>query len=343
MPKILQNIGYSSLEIGIVFAMAPLMRFIVPFTFLKHVRLTKNIFYLALICLLLSAASFYIFIHSFWFFLCSNLILGASFGLILPYIETYAMGYLKKERYGKSRLFGSIGFMLIGIVLARNLNNYSVGIHYFFAAVFATCLFGFLVTCKNKDFQKESPTQERFELKKVTFIWISLFLMQVSFGAFYNFFTIYETAHGVSLETISYLWAFGVICEIVFFYFQAPLLKYNLLSIIKAATFFAACRWFLLFLFPDSLFITFFSQSFHAIAFALHHTAAISLLYGIYKNKKLAAQFYYGFSFGLGGFLGAILAGFFYGKYLYLYASIVAFFAFLALFGQKSTVLKQNS
>jgi len=40
-------------------------------------------------------------------------------------------------------------------------------------------------------------------------------------------------------------------------------------------------------------------------------------------HKKLAAQFYYGISFGLGGFVGALLAGYFYGEYLYLYASFV--------------------
>ena len=39
--------------------------------------------------------------------------------------------------------------------------------------------------------------------------------MQVSFGGFYNFFTIYETSFGISLEMTSYLWAFGVICEIL--------------------------------------------------------------------------------------------------------------------------------
>lgn len=336
MPKILQNLGYSALEIGIVFAMAPLMRFFVPFIFLKHIRLSKQVFYTALLTLFLSAGSFYITIHSFFFLVISNLILGACLGLILPYVETYAMGYLQKEKFGKSRLFGSIGFMLIGIILARHLDNYLVGIHYFFAAVSVTCLFGFLLTCKNKDFQNESIDEEKFDLKKVVFLWISIFLMQVSFGAFYNFFTIYETSHGVSLEITSYLWAFGVICEILFFYFQAPLLQYNLLNIVKVATIFACLRWLLLFLFPDSLFISFFSQSFHAITFALHHTAAISLLYSIYQNKKLAAQFYYGFSFGLGGFLGALLSGYFYGKYLFLYASIVALLAFFALFGQKN-------
>lgn len=343
MPKILQNIGYSPLEIGAVFAMSPLMRFFIPFIFLKHIKLTKKVFHIALLGLFLSALSFYITIHSFSFFLLSNLVLGSCLGLILPYMETYAMGYLQKEKFGKSRLFGSIGFMLIGIVLARHLENYLVGIHYFFTAVSVTALFGLLVTCKNKDFQKESLDEEKFDLTKVVFLWISLFLMQVSFGAFYNFFTIYETGHGVSLEITSYLWAFGVICEILFFYFQAPLLQYNLLNIVKIATLFACLRWLLLFFFPDSLFISFFAQSFHAITFALHHTAAISLLYSIYQNKKLAAQFYYGFSFGLGGFLGALLAGYFYGKYLFLYASIVALLSFFALFGQKITGLKQNS
>ena len=57
--------------------------------------------------------------------------------------------------------------------------------------------------------------------------------MQMSFGAFYNFFTIYETEHGISLEMTSYLWSFGVICEILMLYFQAPLLKNNLLNVIK--------------------------------------------------------------------------------------------------------------
>jgi len=157
-------------------------------------------------------------------------------------------------------------------------------------------------------------------------------LMQVSFGTFYNFFTIYETEHGISLEVTSYLWAFGVICEIILFYYQASLLKrFSLLSLVKLGVFATALRWFLLFLFPSSLFISYATQSMHAFSFALHHTAALSLLYTLYTHKKLAAQFYYGLSFGLGGFIGALLAGYFYGEYLYLYASIVALLSFGSL------------
>ncbi len=336
MPKILQMIGYSAIEIGVIFAMAPLMRFLVPFLFLKYIELSKKVFHTALFVLLLCALAFYITIDNFYLFILPNLAIGASLGLILPYIETYAMDHLKKERFGKSRLYGSIGFMLIGIFLARDLDTPSIGLHYFFASVIATGFFGYITTRHEESTHNQNLTCEKFSLSKVTYLWISLFFMQISFGAFYNFFTIYETAHGISLEMTSYLWAFGVICEIIFFYYQAPLLKLNLLTILKFSAFFAAIRWFILYSFPDSLAMSFVAQSFHAVTFALHHTATLSLLYTIYQNKRLAAQFYYGFSFGLGGFVGAIVAGYFYGPYLYLYASIMALFSFFALLKQKA-------
>lgn len=261
-----------------------------------------------------------------------NMLLGASLGLILPYIETYAMEHLQKERYGKSRLFGSLGFMLIAIVLARHLDDYTNGLHYLICAIVLTALFAFWLTHNNVNFTTSTAENEPFNLLHVSYFWLALFLMQVSFGAFYNFFTIYETAHGISLETTSYLWAFGVVCEIVLFYFQAPILKrFTLLNLVRFSIFSTAIRWFLLFAFPSSLFISYLSQSFHAFSFALHHTAALSLLYTLYAHKKLAAQFYYGISFGLGGFVGALIAGYFYGEYLYLYASVVALLAYISL------------
>ena len=333
-------LNYAPTQIGIVFALAPLMRFLVPFIFLKHITLDKKVFYIALFAVFLSSLLFYITIHSFYLFMIPNLIIGAALGLILPFIETYAMEHLKKDKFGRSRLFGSLGFMITGIVLARELDSYVTGINFYLFFVVLTIVFGFLITHKNSDFKRVKTTNstEKFDLKKATYLWISLFFMQISFGAFYNFFTIYETEKGISLEMTSYLWAFGVICEILFFYFQAPLLKRNLVLILKIAVFSTIVRWLLLFFYPSSLIISFASQSLHALSFALHHTVALSLLYSLYTNKKLAAQFYYGFSFGLGGFVGALLAGYFYGDYLYLYAAFVAVLSFIALF----KVPKQN-
>ena len=68
MPKILQMIGYSAPQIGAVFALAPLMRFVVPFFFLKHFELTPRVFYTALCGAIISIGLFYPTIHSFYFF-----------------------------------------------------------------------------------------------------------------------------------------------------------------------------------------------------------------------------------------------------------------------------------
>ncbi|KAB7886356.1 MFS transporter, partial [Poseidonibacter ostreae] len=38
MPKVLHDIGYNAFDIGIIFALAPLMRFATPFLFLKHIE-----------------------------------------------------------------------------------------------------------------------------------------------------------------------------------------------------------------------------------------------------------------------------------------------------------------
>lgn len=342
MPKILQLLGYASVHIGLVFAVAPLTRFLVPFFFLKHFQLKRSLFIAALCTTLVAALLFYITIHNVWLFLIPNVLLGASLGLILPFIETYSLEFLGKSNFGRSRLYGSIGFMSIGLILAKLLDDPFVGLHFFLLSVLMMIGFGLAVTLQNAHFSSLTRAHEgTLNLLKEKGFWLSLFLMQVSFGAFYNFFTIYETEHGISLETTSWLWAFGVICEIVLFYFQGPILqRFSMLGLVKFATLMTSIRWMLLFLFPESLFISFFSQSFHAFSFALHHTAAFSYLHTIYQNKKLAAQFYYGISFGLGGFAGALISGWMYGPYLYLGSALIAFSAFLVC--KKPTALKNH-
>lgn len=334
LPKVLLDIGYTPSNIGIVLALAPLMRFATPFLFLKHVKLDQTIFKTSLIIGVISAALFYITIENFYLFIINNGILGICMSLVLPYIETIALKALGKSRYGKSRLYGSIGFMAVALILAKFLHSPQVALHYYLAMTIFTVFFSFLLL--KYDVEHENTTKKKssksFSILKYWPFWLSLFLMQVSFGGFYNFFTIYETSRGISLEMISYLWSFGVVCEILMLYFQAPILKNNLLLVIKFSIFITALRWLLLYLFDDSLAITFFTQAIHAFSFGLYHSAVILCLYSLYRDKKLAQQFMYGVAYGLGGFVGALLAGWLYSDELFLYSAILAFLSFMSLF-----------
>ena len=338
LPKILSNIGYSPTKIGIVFSIAPLVRFLLPFFFLKKFKLDVKVFHVSLLVLLGSVGLLYLTIQNFYLFCIAIFFYGASASVILPYVDTYSLELLGKEVYGKARLYGSIGFILVALVLAKYLDSNYIGLHFIAITVLFCIITAYLLT-NDSNFSKKSIS-EKFSIKGDITLWISIFLMQVSFGAFYSFFTIYEKEAGLSLELISYLWTFGVVCEIALFYYQAKFLKFDLYKLMQFSVFITALRWFILYLFPDSLSLLFISQSFHAFSFALYHTVTLSYLYKLYHDKNLASQFYYGIGFGLGGFFGSLLAGYFYGEYLFLFSGVIALMAFLVSLPHSQKSLK---
>ena len=331
LPKVLHDIGYGDFDIGIILALPPLMRFLTPFLFLKYVKLNQTMFKSALYLSIILAALFYVTIENFYLFSINNAILGVCLSVILPYLEVTALSNLGKDRYGKSRLYGSIGFMIISLVLAKFLTQPFIAIHYYLVLNILTVLFAILLLKYDVE-HKDEENDEAFSFFKYWAFWLSLFFMQISFGAFYNFFTIYETQHGMSLEMTSYLWSFGVICEILMLYFQAPLLKNNLLTIIKFCVAVTTFRWVLLYLYPDSTMVTFFTQSIHAFSFGLYHSSVIIYLYTLYENKKLAQQFMYGVAYGFGGFIGALIAGAVYGEFLFLYSAVFSLLSLITLY-----------
>ena len=339
VPKILSMVGYAPAAIGVIFASAPLVRFAIPFLFLRGFRLSQKTFFAALILMGLGAAGFYPALEQFWPLLFVNILFGIGLALVLPYIEVISLERIGKERYGRIRLFGSLGFIAIALVLVKFLSSPYIGIAFLIARAAITVVFGALIGYK----ERHTPSKEceasieecRFSIRSHIPLWIGFFLMQVSFGPFYNFFTIYTTDHGISLDTTVWLWSFGVVAEILMFYFQGNLLRRNLNALLWITAFITALRWFLVALFPNSLVVLFASQSLHAFSFALFHTAAISVLFSLYKARHLAQQFFFGISYGLGGFVGALGAGVVYQyapPYLFVAGAVAALgatFAFL--------------
>ena len=331
MPKVLLELSYSTVEVGIIYAAAPFMRFLLPFVFRHWVALTPKVYVVALIFTFVGTLLFLATVDHFWLYLSANLLFGASMGISLPYVETIALSTLSKSHYGKVRLWGSLGFMGIALWLGKVLSSPYEALYYLASMAFLTLLFGSYLVKFDHTSHDVVQDDASFSLSKYWAFWTSIFLMQVGFGGFYNFFTIYETSHGISLEMTSWMWSFGVICEIVMLYFQGPLLQRNLLNILQFATLVTAFRWLVLYLYPDSVNITFASQSLHAVSFALYHTAAITYVFSLYTQKKLAQQFFLGIAFGLGGSVGAMLSGQIYGEYLFLAESFITFSAFMVL------------
>jgi MFS transporter, PPP family, 3-phenylpropionic acid transporter len=337
MPKVLEMVQYTPSEIGIIFASAPLVRFAVPFAFMRGLKLNRTAFNVALFLMSAAVGAYFAALHHFWALLAANIALGIGLSLVLPYIEVIVLEHIGKERYGKVRLFGSIGFILVALALVRVLSSPETALIFLLATTLSTVFFGYLIA--RRDAAKTPapsapPPDARFSLLSHPGLWLGFLLMQVSFGPFYNFFTIYETAHGVSLTTTVYLWSFGVIAEIFLFYVQGPLLRRNLHALLEFAAAATVLRWLIVWQFPENLPLLFAAQSMHAVSFALFHTAAISHLYALYTQKRLAQQFFLGISYGLGGFIGAVGSGYIYEYFprmLFLAAAAAAALAFAAL------------
>ena len=335
MPVALQGFGYNKIETGIIYSAAPFMRFLLPFIFKHYLKLTHNIYIIALVFTVISSILFTFTVNNFTAYLFANLLFGASMGITLPFVETISLQQLSKNIYGKIRMWGSVGFIMVALSLKELELLPMSTIYALILATILTLFFGYFTLKYDKEEKSKTDEDERtFSLKKYWAFWTSIFLMQMAFGGFYTFFSIYETAHGFK-DYFPYLWTFAVICEIVMLYFQGPLLKRNLLTILKIATLITVFRWLLLYLYPNSLELTFFSQAFHAISFALYHTTAITYVFSLYSQKRLAQQFFLGISFGLGGSVGSVVAGYIYGdrgEYLFLFESFVTFGAFIMLF-----------
>ena len=331
MPKVLLELGYSTMEVGLVYAAAPFMRFLLPFVFRHFLPLTFKVYLFALVMTFIGTLLFLGTVDTFWYYFIANLLFGASMGISLPYVETIALASLSQNRYGKVRLWGSLGFMAIALLLGKILVDPYEALYYLSATAFLTLIFGGILVRHDTVDHPSAQDNSSFSLSKYWAFWLSVFLMQVGFGGFYNFFTIYQTEHGISLEVTSWMWSFGVICEVAMLYFQGPLLQRNLLNILKFATLVTSVRWMILYLYPDSITITFATQSLHAISFALYHTAAITYVFSLYTQKKLAQQFFLGIAFGLGGSVGAVLSGQIYGEKIFLIEAIITFMAFIVL------------
>jgi len=331
MPDALAGFGYSKSEIGIVYAVAPFMRFLLPFIFKYYVELNRKIYLGALLLTFVATLLFIGTVHNFYLHLFSNAIFGASMGIILPYVETISLQKLSKKMYGKIRLWGSIGFILIALWLGQAEATPMQTTYYLSGTSLFTWILGYFVLQYDEEKPEEDGETQGFSLQRYWAFWVSIFLMQMAFGGFYTFFTIYEGEQGFSTKIISYLWSFSVLCEIAMLFFQGKLLEKNLLNILKFATFITAFRWLLLYLYPSSLEITFLSQSLHAISFALYHTASITYVFTLYHEKRLAQQFYLGISFGLGGGVGSWMAGEMYGEHLFLVEALITLAAFFIL------------
>ncbi|CAN5198824.1 major facilitator superfamily domain-containing protein 6 [soil metagenome] len=251
----------------------------------------------------------------------SLLLVMAAFGLfynaVMPQFEAMTLAALGQDShaYGRIRVWGSIGFLLVAA-------SYGVLLDRFGDQAFPWLCLPLFSALAIAAWQHRRATHAppAASLDDAGHLWkrpgvrrflLVALLMQCGFGAFYVFYTLHLQANGQQGFAVGALWATGVLMEIALFW-QAP----RLIGRFGAPTLMSFClavtvlRWIVTALFADNLSIMFAAATLHAFSFAVFHACCMRRMAEFFPGNRAASgqALLYGFSSGVGGVLGAGLS-----------------------------------
>ncbi len=270
----------------------------------------------------------------FWMFMGLSLVTGACFAAILPLGEALALQETHRHRlsYGRVRLWGSITFIVAAIATGRSLQQSGSEVVLLLllitlAATVACCL---ALPERPRPPRSGTPLGVTRLLRQpglLSFV-LAAGLIQASHVVYYGFATLHWRAAGLGEAVIGWLWAEGVVAEIVLFTWAAAVLRrLPPLKLLAVAGGLTVLRWAATALSTD-LAVLVPVQTLHAASFGAVHLATV---YYLRERTPLELQASaQGFYAAIGG---ALLSGLItpFGGWLYGRTGGQAFWAMAAI------------
>ncbi len=242
---------------------------------------------------------------------------------LFPLAETLTLDALgsRTERYGRIRLWGSVGFIATSLGLGAAFQFFGVG-NAAVPWVMGGCLIlaGLLaggIRAQPRRSERPGAGQGATRLRwgALAVLCVAAGLGQASHGPYYTFFSLQLAEQGVSRGVIGSLWGWGVVAEVALMA-ASPLLiaRMGLKNAFRAALGLAALRWLWTASGP-SLPALAVAQTLHAASFGLLHVTTIQLVDRLTPRahkalgQSLISALVYGFGIGLGSFLAGRYAG----------------------------------
>jgi PPP family 3-phenylpropionic acid transporter len=261
----------------------------------------------------------------FWHYALIMLAYGFFWSAILPQYEILTLNHIKNDldAYSSIRLWGSIGFIILVSVLGWVFDlislNYLPAIMLFLMLAIVFNSFVLPAPLKhNNDNEKNENLNKDDDRKASGINWglisflVIIVLVQISHGPYYVFFSIYLQQLDYSHWMIGLLWSLGVLSEIIIFWKIALFMqRWSLRELVILSLLLTAIRWLMTAYFAEVGSMLIVSQCLHAFSFGLLHVVSVKYIAIFYPDKQqLHGQaLYSGLGFGLGGALGAYLAG----------------------------------
>jgi len=244
-----------------------------------------------------------------------------AYNAVMPQFEALTLSHLagRPERYGRIRVWGSIGFIAVVGALGLVFDHVAIDwLPWLMLPLFA----GLLAAAFANDYgpalvgrpagDGEDGFWARLRRPQVVAFFVVALLVQLSFGPYNTFYSIYLDAHGYRASSLGLFWMIGVLLEIAVFFLSARFFaRWSAAAMLMAAVLASGVRWTLTALWPESIALMAFAQALHALSFAGFFAASMQFLAVFFPGAMNGhgQGVFYGFSSGVGGVLGALLSG----------------------------------
>lgn len=273
--------------------------------------------------------------------------LGFSFfwNAVLPQFEVITLKQLgeHRDKYSRVRLWGSIGFIVTVVGIGALLDVISISwLPWLMLIIMVLIWINSLLIPQSASFQSaqidtlNSETFLKLVLRpQVLAFFVICFLVQFGHGAYYTFYSVLMESVGFSRSEIGFLWAIGVIAEVVLFIYMHLMIKrWGLRNIMIVSLILCVIRWLIIGYIPHDLELMVFAQILHAATFGALHAVGIALVHHYFTEttQGQGQALFSSLGFGLGGALGAFISGLMWdGAGAFLTFALSAFASFSAI------------
>lgn len=315
----LKSLQFNAKDIGLLMGLVSSTRIVAPSLWgywadktgqrLRIVRLGSWLSFIAFLCVFGA--------HSYWSLVVVLMAYAFFQNAILAQFEAVTMAHLgaHTERYGRIRLWGSLGFVLMTLGVGRILEVESVQVLPDVLAILAFFIFVSSLMVPDVKTARREEGQSFWQLLcsvEVLVFFASNFLNQLAHGPYYTFYSIYLQQYGYSAWIIGWMWGLGVVAEILLFaWVPRWLMRVGIRRLLLISLCLGALRWLLIGFFPTHFFLLMLAQCLHAASFGGFHAAGIAYVYQRFGqgHQGQGQALFSATGFGLGGALGALLAG----------------------------------
>jgi PPP family 3-phenylpropionic acid transporter len=326
-PLWFQSLGFSTLTIGAIASVQSWTRIFGPYAwswFGDHTGRRAELIRLAVVAELLASLGLLgvqsavpVALVTGLLFLANSGVVPLSEALLAQAIQTADGKGLDPSRYGRVRMWGSVGFIVAVSAFGMLLEWAGIGVFPAFVAAMNTLLLlaALRLPATHAEARHEAPAPPVWPVLRrpeVAWFFASAFFTVLGHTSLYTFLSLFLVSLGYGKAAVGALWAVSVVGEIAFFWTQGYwFARLSAARWLQLAAGVAVLRFAATATFGDWWPVLVGAQLLHAITFAGHHAACISHVQRHFsaRLRGRGQALYTTLGYGASGVLGGVGGG----------------------------------